>query len=384
MIVKHAKAEGTSRDPRIIAGEKAERQMAFYLHRAFQNESTVRVLNDLRLVDPLQPEYNGDPGVCQIDHLVLHRWGAFVIESKSVSDAVRITRDGTGGDEWRRVFGRREEGMVSPIKQAERQSEFLRKFLQPHAERLLEKKPLLIRTLSKLVTGSSYWSFEAMPIQIVIAVSGSGSIRRERGWKEPSKPFQTFVCKADQVTSKMEAEIAEHRSLFNDKKDNSNYGTWWISEQALERTGQFLCKSHTPRHAPAAAIETPPPARVPARPQPAPAAPVSPSVTKLAPPSPAAAASPAFQPSRLTPQAAVCKSCGGSDLLGNWGQYGYYWKCSCGTNTQMPVICHNCNAEGHRGQTVRIRKEGPKFFRCCDSCGVQQLIWTNPASPERQ
>lgn len=353
MIVKQAKPESTSTDPRIAAGERAERQMAFYLNRAFGADQSVLVLNDLRLVDPGQPELNGEPGVCQIDHLVLHRWGAFIIESKSVTGEISIRRDTTGGDQWARVYERQPKGMDSPIRQVERQAEFLRRFLHPHTETLLEKKPPVIRTISRLFTGSSFWSFDAMPIQIVVAVSGSGIINRVKGWKEPAQPFQCFVCKADEVTPKIESEIGRHRTIFGDKGENSNYGSWWISPQALARTCAFLFDNHTPlaRHAKQA---TPAPAPVP--------------VAKVVQPT----------PSRIVPQAAICKYCGGSDLVGNPGQYGPYWKCACGKNTPMPVICHNCNAEGHRGTKVRIRKEGPKFFRCCDACGVQQLIWTNP------
>ena len=33
------------------------------------------------------------PGVCQIDHMVLHRWGLFIIESKSVYDEVTVQSD---------------------------------------------------------------------------------------------------------------------------------------------------------------------------------------------------------------------------------------------------------------------------------------------------
>lgn len=354
MIVK-PKVERASRDPRIAAGEKAEQQMAFYLNRAFGADETVLVLNDLRLVDPAQPEHNDADGACQIDHLVLHRWGAFIIESKSVSDAVSVRKDGTGGDEWVRIHGRQREGMDSPIKQAERQAEFLRRFLHPHTERLLEKKPPVIRAISKLFTGSAFWSFDAMPIQIVVAVSGSGIINRVKGWKEPDRPFQCFLCKADEVTTKIENEIARHSSIFVDKGDNSNYGSWWISQQALARTCAYLYDSDKPRTRSA--------------PQSAPVVAPAP-IAKLAPPAPT--------PSRIVPQAAVCKFCGGSDLVGHSGQYGYYWKCACGKNTPMPTICHNCNAEGHRGTKVRIRKEGPKFYRCCEVCNVQQLIWTNP------
>lgn len=367
MIVK-PKVERASTDPRIAAGEKAEQQMAFYLHRVFEREQGVLILNDLRLVDPAQPALNGEPGSCQIDHLVLHRWGAFIIESKSVYDTVSVRADGSNGDEWRRTYRGKEEGMPSPIMQARLQAEFLREFLQRNRESLRGKMPIGFRTINKLLHGTDQMGFMHMPIQIIVAVSGSGNINRVNRWKEPSEPFQCFVCKADQVPDKIQRELDTHRSASRPLGDRKgDYGMWTIGDQELARTCAFLFDSHTPlgHHAkqagPAASApvaKLTPFAQLPTRPAPVPA-PV---------PTPA--------PARIVPQAAVCKFCGGSDLVATWG-HSYYWRCACGKNTPMPTICHNCNAEGDHGKTVRIRKEGQKFYRCCEVCGVQQLIWTN-------
>ena len=71
--------------------------MAHYLHRHFADDAEVHVLHDLRLRDPEQPEQTGDAGRCQIDHLLIHRWGMFIIESKSVTSEVRVRPDGSGG-----------------------------------------------------------------------------------------------------------------------------------------------------------------------------------------------------------------------------------------------------------------------------------------------
>ncbi|MEO1407846.1 MAG: nuclease-related domain-containing protein, partial [Pseudomonadota bacterium] len=128
MIVKPPSTDPRPTDPRLRAGIQAERQMAYYLHRAFATSSNLYVINDLRLVDPEQPEPDprtggSSPGVAQIDHLVLHRFGAFIVESKSVTGTVTVRDDG-GGDEWTRSG----KGMPSPLRQAERQGEFLRAF----------------------------------------------------------------------------------------------------------------------------------------------------------------------------------------------------------------------------------------------------------------
>ena len=122
MIAKPYKNKTLHLDPRQRAGAAAENQMAHYLHRAFKQDREVHVLHALCLRDAEQPEQDGSPGVCQIDHLLVHRWGLFIIESKSVTDEVRMRSDGSGGDEWSRVYRGKETGMASPIRQARRQS----------------------------------------------------------------------------------------------------------------------------------------------------------------------------------------------------------------------------------------------------------------------
>ena len=64
------------------AGAKAEAQMAFYLKRAFSDDPDVWVFNDLRF-------RSDEEDVAQVDHLVMHRSGFIVIESKSVTSKVR-------------------------------------------------------------------------------------------------------------------------------------------------------------------------------------------------------------------------------------------------------------------------------------------------------
>lgn len=65
MIAKHAEPHAESSDPRLRAGAEAERQMAFCLHRDFASEAGLLVLNDLRLVDPDQPEHDGRQSHCR-------------------------------------------------------------------------------------------------------------------------------------------------------------------------------------------------------------------------------------------------------------------------------------------------------------------------------
>lgn len=68
MTEKPYKQQTVPTDPRLRAGVVAERQMAHYLHRRFHDDPGTHILHGLRLEDREQPEQDGSPGVCQIDH----------------------------------------------------------------------------------------------------------------------------------------------------------------------------------------------------------------------------------------------------------------------------------------------------------------------------
>ena len=346
--------EGTSsKDPRQRAGAAAERQMAHYLHRTFNDDPNVCVLHGLRIEDPDQPEQNGAPGVCQIDHLLLHRWGVFIVESKSVSQEVRVQPDGTGGDEWSRVWQGTESGMPSPIRQAKRQSEFLRTILQRHRAELVGRQALGFRTVTKVMVGTDQRGFKHMPMQLVISVSDRGRITRLDGWKEPRKPFQVYVTKADLAPDKIAREISKHRkgARLMGITRTSDYGLWDMQEEEVLTVAEFLASRHSGGAS----------ASLPTSPQ---------TATESA--NPTSQDNPSFQ--------ASCKHCGSSKLNARWGKFGYYWRCGdCGKNTKMPVECSACSAAGSRGNTVvKIRKVGAEYFRECGACGASELIWSAP------
>ncbi len=359
MIVLPYREGASSTDPRQRAGDAAERQMAHYLHRTFNDDPNVCVLHGLRIEDPEQPEQNGAPGVCQIDHLLLHRWGVFIVESKSVSQEVRVRPDGTGGDEWSRVWNGREVGMPSPIRQAKRQAELLRGLLLRYQTRLLGRKALGQRTLSKILTGSDQRRFKHIPMQLAIAVSDRGTIKRLDGWTEPKKPFHVYVTKADLVPDKIRREIKRHRrgARITSINPMNEYGLWNMKEDEVVSVAEFLADRHSDQATPHSSTSS--------QPRKGP-------VRKTLPENPTQQASPSVQPS--------CKHCESSKLNARWGKFGYYWKCvECRKNTKMPVACSACSAEGSRSNTVvKIRKAGPEYFRECAACGASELIWSTP------
>ena len=353
MIVKpYTRRTEPSRSPQLHAGTAAEKQMAHYLHRSFANDPEVRVLHGLRLEDREQPEQDGSPGVCQIDHLIVHRYGMFIVESKSVTEEVRIRPDGSGGDEWSRKYLGREKGMPSPIRQAERQSLFLRTILRRNREELLGRMPFGTRTLAKVLNGTDRRGFGEIPIQVVIAISDQGRIQRLDGWKEPRKSLRVFVTKADEVPDKIRRELEQHRkgaSMLSIQLTNK-YGLWSMQESEATHVAGFLAEQHVD------GLHT-----APARPiRAVPDAPSSPSRD--------------MAPSGLEAKAA-CKHCGATDLQAGF-HYGYFWQCGvCDGTTNIPTECASCGTKGRRGKGVRIRKKGKSYFRDCETCGTSEIIW---------
>ena len=153
MIAKEYTASPTN-DRFQRAGDEAEKQMAFYLKRAFGDDPAVQVFHNLRLED------GGE--VAQIDHLVLHRNGAVIVESKSVTSSVRINER----DEWTREWNGRWTGMPSPVLQARRQTDLLRKILRARREELL----------SKAIFGLVQRGYGMFVFDVVVAISDQGVI----------------------------------------------------------------------------------------------------------------------------------------------------------------------------------------------------------------
>jgi hypothetical protein len=349
-------------DPRVAAGERAERQIAFYLHRAFHDDDRIHLIHNLRLEDPDQPEYDGSVGVCQIDHLVVHRWGMFIVESKAVSTRVRVQSDGHGGDEWLRHWNKTWQGMPSPVRQASRQGELLRQLLQTNRAKLLGRMPAGTRTLSKLLRGDDQRGFRYMPIQLIVAISDRGSI--DRKWSPPTQPFPTFILKADQVTPKIKQEITQHDSKRWMLDAGETHGIWSMKPEEASLVVDFLRSRNTTSEAL-----------------------IPPGTTTSEPPNPVAPMPPAPRNRRstarqaVTPPAPTCRRCRSLDITPNRGPYGPYWKCNeCDGNTPIHEICSACGAKGYKGNKVRTREDGGSWFRICDECNIRERIWSPPNS----
>ena len=169
----------------------------------------------------------------------------FIIESKSVTEEVRVRPDNTGGDQWSRVYQGRESGMPSPIQKARRQAGFLRTFLERHREQLLGKPSVGMRTLARFVTGKDHGGFLDAPIQLLIAISDKGRIKLLDGWTEPQEPFRDFVTKADLVPDKIAEELERYRKGATSLgKSQGEYGLWDIEDSAAKAVAEFLAEHH--------------------------------------------------------------------------------------------------------------------------------------------
>jgi hypothetical protein len=313
------------------AGINAEKQMAFYLAEAFGNDSSILVLNGLRLKSKVSFH--------QIDHLIIHKYGMIIIESKSVTGKVFINKLG----EWSREF-KSEEGMPSPIKQAERQAVFLKDYL--------DECPLQIAG-----DFGSRRTFKDMPVDVLVAISDKAIIKRD----EESPIHKVF--KADQISD----EIKDKTQRYKD--DNEFFGISFqgfsMNGDTRERIGEFLIQAHTPR-----AVESPSLAdsAMSAKPDKKTQVqiPISPNNFRRTEPT---------KPDEQTRGQTHfhCRECDSTNIIILWGKYGYYFKCNdCKHNTPINQMCPRCNLK------LKIRKEKDNFYAECTSCHESNHFYTNP------
>lgn len=187
----------TRKDKFQVAGRLAEEQMAFYLRRYFSDADDIYVINDLKL--------GKDGESLQVDHLVIHQHGLFIIESKSVSDRIIVTKD----HQWIRKFKDTSSGMKSPIIQTEMQKMLLQSILKE------------LRTEYKCL-------FPLDEIYCLIAISDKGIIE----W-EDHEPIDG-VHKADQICKIIKNRIETSSKKRYKKIPENEYLNWiennWINK----------------------------------------------------------------------------------------------------------------------------------------------------------
>jgi hypothetical protein len=317
-------------------GHNAEKQMAFYLKRAFQESHDIHVINDLRL------EMNDD--VAQIDHLILHRFGFLVIESKSVTSKISINEHG----EWARHYPKYTRGMPSPVNQAIRQTDFLKNFLMARSEYLL-KKTMIFKT-----------SISNFKFDVLVAISDSGIINRAKG------TIINEVHKADQITAKVENIIGDYANT--NKKLLSLKINFTFLDATMEKISNYLLQSHKPKKISDEVIKNEE---------------IKEDIIEITEKKEEeTVANHAVEKEiEIVPEepenidTKICGKCGSRNIEMAYGRYGYYFKCKeCKGNTALKLECKEASCK------PRIRKAKLKFYKECSSCGTSELYFENEVS----
>ena len=300
------------REKRRVAGRKAERQMAHYLDRQFRTRRDLHVLHDVWI------EHERE--VAQMDHLVVHRFGIAIVESKSVSTSVRINAAG----EWERQWDGRWRGMPDPILQGERQGLVLKRLLAARQDELLDK-----------VLGVFKGTFGFMALDTFAAISDDGTIRRAH------KRQASRAMKADAIPKAIEELVASYRrdaSMLNLNLRTFAQAPRDFSEAELLRIGHFLRVQATDAQTELQADAV-----------------LLPSTSQVG-----SVAAVGHETQRAH---VVCKHCGGVRVEARVGSYGPYAKCrTCGMNTAVRISCDGC------GERVRLAPKPDGFDGAC-ACG---------------
>ncbi len=311
-------------------GHNAEKQMAFYLKRTFQDNNDIHVINDLRL------EMNED--VAQIDHLIMHRYGFIVIESKSVTSKISINDHG----EWTRHYHKNTRGMPSPVNQAIRQTDFLKNFLMARSEYLL-KKTLIFQA-----------SISDFKFDVLVAISDSGIINRAKNTEINE------VHKADQITENVGKIIAGYAGT--NKKILSLKVNYTFLDATMGKISDYLLRSHKPQIINDKKNNDKDIEVIEKKEDKSPVKQITKNENKVIP---------------EETEIKSCGKCGSKNTEIAYGKYGYYFKCKeCNGNTSIKLKCKENSCK------PRIRKAKLKFYKECSACGTSELYFENKVSVE--
>ncbi len=311
------------------AGYEAEKQMAFFLRRAFAETPDVFVFNDITF------ERNGERA--QIDHLVLHRFGFAIVESKSVTGTIEVNEH----QEFVRTWGDQRKGMRSPIEQARLQAQLLQALLNDAKNSLRPKKML----------GMVQPEFADPRFRIYIAISDQGVIKRNgsnppelmKAERVVSEIFET--TRQIQQTQGVSGFVKFMTAAKDEEKKFEDQHVGAFSDQELVSIRSYLL---------AQALKS------------------SVAQCNSTPPKPMVASEIPAAEQRLTSKPIKCNSCDSSNVEILYGRYGYYIHCGkCDTNQTLPKKCEIC------GSKAKLRKDGNSFYRDCEPCGTKRLVHTN-------
>jgi len=303
MIIKNVDSK-ESNDKFIKAGLNAEKQMGYYLKKAFEKSEDILILNDLRIEQ--------DNDVAQIDHLVIHPYGFIIIESKSVSSKISVNEYG----EWKRIYNNQEKGMPSPIQQAKRQASFLKDFLNQKATNVF-RESIVDKFISKP-------TFNNYKFDVLIAISDSGIIERDN----INLPE---VLKADTIPDNILNTISKRKIGLLNIFANDNYT---FHKKTITKIANSLLSLHKPVAKKIVEVAT------------VQEKPIS------------------YNKSQNNSIEYICSKCKSINIQIASGKYGYYFKClDCDGNTP---IKHTCNTPKCKPKTRKSKLQFFKVCETCN------------------
>mgnify|MGYP000006735857 CR=1 FL=1 len=302
MICKELESLYTD-DKLIKAGYDASKQIAYYLKKEFSSDKDIQVFNNLRFL------YNGE--YTQIDHLIIHRYGFIIIESKSAKTKISYNEIG----EFSRFFNGEWKGEKSFVKQAEEQKNILRKILTDNEEKLFQKNKIRIQRKAK------DFQFDTL---VAVSSSCPEIVRPQKD------QYKNKVIKAEFVVEKVKEIIEAYRkktALFSLSLEI----IMDLADKEKEDIAEFFLSINEPSK-------------------------------EYIPPTPQ-------KKEKIKPLSA-CPNCGSAVKI-LWGKLkNYYWHCyRCNYNQAIKHHCPECN------QVMKIRKEKENFYIYCDKCNLEGLYY---------
>lgn len=201
----------------IRAGERGERDAAYFIEFHTGGSQNIVTLHDLRL------ELEGR--VAQIDHLVITRlFHMWLCESKSFADGVSINEHG----EWSAYYGRKTYAIPSPIEQNKRHAALLADVFDRGLVDLPKRFGITLRP----------------EIRTVVVVSNRARITRPPRWAASRVDGLDRVVKADQLMAMIDRMVDERFQ----KLDFVAVATLAkaVSAETIGRVGVQLAALHRP------------------------------------------------------------------------------------------------------------------------------------------
>ncbi|MCJ8311514.1 MAG: NERD domain-containing protein [Saccharospirillaceae bacterium] len=359
MICKD-KTINDTRSARLKPANEYEKSVEFFLQQEFKSQSDILVFNDLML--------NFDDNKCQIDHLIVYRYGFILIESTTITGEVRVN----SLDEWLRNNNRQWSAIASPVKQIKLQQTILKELLAANASSILGK--LIFDNLQLSFAKHSWDQLYSITHNTIIDRDGATETVKskmvkvdfivDRCKKIMSLPISILDSDSKFLDSRISFKASELENLRKflievdlecrkmDKKSNSEKEKTLIKTATTSLTLKVIPKQQVESKS---TVQKKP-------------------VKKEKIEDPKTTETTKTEKSEVKvdlDNIIVCKKCKKTDSLeGKWGKYGYYVFCSdCKCNTSMKINCPSCDSKN-----VKNRKEKNNYYVVCLDCKKEALV----------